>query len=316
MNLQDLVKRHFWAVSAVAVASSAFFAAKAIGHVVEGKALTDASKAPAIPVVAQPSKAPTTSERSKTGDPIAERNMFCSDCKPPTALVPDNTTVPGQTPVTSLPLVLIATSVGAQPTHSFATILNNDSQRQGAYFPDDTIPGAGVVKEIHFKYVDFQNTSSNRVERIMLLGEAPPPPPSVPPPTPDAPVDSSAVASAEGGLDFDAGIKKIDDTTYEIDRSLVDKVLVNPMAVAKGARVVPSVKNGKANGFKLYAIRPSSVYSKLGLSNGDTIHAINGFELTSMDKALEVYTKVKEVNNLTVSVTRRGKPTTLNYSIR
>ena len=80
--------------------------------------------------------------------------------------------------------------------------------------------------------------------------------------------------------------------------------------------MVPSVKNGKANGFKLYAIRPSSVYSKLGLSNGDTIHAINGFELTSMDKALEVYTKVKEVNNLTVSVTRRGKPTTLNYSIR
>jgi general secretion pathway protein C len=58
------------------------------------------------------------------------------------------------------------------------------------------------------------------------------------------------------------------------------------------------------------------VYSKLGLSNGDTIHTINGFDLTSMDKALEVYTKVKEANNLTVSVTRRGKPTTLNYSIR
>jgi general secretion pathway protein C len=315
MNLQDLVKRHFWVVGAVAVASSAFFAAKAVGHVVEGKALTDASKAPAIPVVAQAAKTPTTTERSKTGDPIAERNMFCSDCKPPTALTAENPTVPGQTPVTSLPLVLIATSVGAQPTHSFATILNNDSQRQGAYFPDDTIPGAGVVKEIHFKYVDFQNSSSNRVERIMLLGEAPPPSTPTPTPTPDVPIDSTAVASTDG-LDFDAGIKKIDDTTYEIDRGLVDKVLVNPMAVAKGARVVPSVKNGKANGFKLYAIRPSSVYSKLGLSNGDTIHAINGFELTSMDKALEVYTKVKEVNNLTVSVTRRGKPTTLNYSIR
>jgi general secretion pathway protein C len=311
MNLQDMVKRHFWVVGAVAVASSAFFAAKAVGHIVEGAALTDAPKAPVIAAVAQAPRTPVT-ERSKSGEPIAERNMFCSDCLPP-VVAEQAPGVPGQTPITSLPLVLIATSVGGDPEHSFATILNNDSQRQGAYFPDDAIPGAGVIKEIHFKYVDFQNTSSNRIERILLLGEAPPPAVAAVTPA-EPPTDVSAVA--DGTPDFGKGIKKIDDTTYEIERSLVDQVLVNPMAVAKGARVVPSVKNGKANGFKLYAIRPTSVYSKLGLSNGDTIHAINGFELTSMDKALEVYTKVKEVNNLTVSVTRRGKPTTLNYSIR
>ena len=88
------------------------------------------------------------------------------------------------------------------------------------------------------------------------------------------------------------------------------------MAVSRGARIVPSIKNGKANGFKLYAIRPSSVYSKIGLMNGDTIHAVNGFDLTTPDKALEVYTKVRESNNLSVTVTRRGKPVTLKYSIK
>ena len=115
---------------------------------------------------------------------------------------------------------------------------------------------------------------------------------------------------------IDNGIKKTGDNTYEIDKSLVDKVLANPMAVARGARVVPAVKNGKPDGFKLYAIRPSSVYSKLGLSNGDTLQAINGFELTSADKALEVYTKLREATQLEVEVTRRGKPLTLKYSIR
>ena len=65
---------------------------------------------------------------------------------------------------------------------------------------------------------------------------------------------------------IDSGIKKIDDNNYEIDKALVDKVLANPMAVAKGARVVPAVKNGKPDGFKLYAIRPCSVYAKLGLA--------------------------------------------------
>jgi general secretion pathway protein C len=114
----------------------------------------------------------------------------------------------------------------------------------------------------------------------------------------------------------DAGIKKIDDNNYEIDKSLVEKVLLNPMAVAKGARVVPSMKNGKPDGFKLYAIRPSSAFAKLGLANGDTLQSINGFELTSADKALEVYTKLREATSLEVEVTRRGKPVTLKYSIK
>ena len=71
---------------------------------------------------------------------------------------------------------------------------------------------------------------------------------------------------------------------------------------------MPAVKNGKPDGFKLYAIRPSSVYAKLGLTNGDTLQAINGFELTTADKALEVYTKLREATSLEVEVTRRGKP--------
>ena len=66
---------------------------------------------------------------------------------------------------------------------------------------------------------------------------------------------------------IDNGIKKIDENNYEIDKALVDKVLANPMAVAKGARVMPSSKNGEPNGFKLYAVRPNSVYSKLGFTN-------------------------------------------------
>jgi hypothetical protein len=35
-----------------------------------------------------------------------------------------------------------------------------------------------------------------------------------------------------------------------------------------------------------------------------------------MDKALEVYTKVRESSRLSVSISRRGKPLTLDYTIR
>jgi general secretion pathway protein C len=88
------------------------------------------------------------------------------------------------------------------------------------------------------------------------------------------------------------------------------------MAIVKGARVVPAMKNGKPEGFKMYAIRPTSAFAKLGLSNGDTLTSINGFELNSADRALEVYTKLREATSLELEVTRRGKPVTLKYNIR
>jgi general secretion pathway protein C len=43
---------------------------------------------------------------------------------------------------------------------------------------------------------------------------------------------------------------------------------------------------------------------------------VNGYEMTSPDKALEVYTKVKSANNLSISITRRGQPVTMEYSIK
>jgi general secretion pathway protein C len=128
------------------------------------------------------------------------------------------------------------------------------------------------------------------------------------PPASDPAADELAAA-------IDKGIVVVDETHRRVDKTLIDKILANPMAVAKGARVVPAMKDGKAQGFKLYAIRPSSIYAKLGLSNGDTLAAVNGFDLTTADKALEVYTKLRDAKTLVVDLTRRGKPITLTYTI-
>ena len=113
------------------------------------------------------------------------------------------------------------------------------------------------IVRIRGKFVDFENTSVRRVERISLLGDAPtvshaePVDTGVTPPTGDEKDELLAAV--------DEGVKKINDTTFEIDRSLVDKVLPNPTAVGRGARIVPSIKHGKPNGFKLYAIKPNPV---------------------------------------------------------
>jgi general secretion pathway protein C len=311
VNVQDLVKRHFWIVGALTVTVCAFFGGRAVAHIVEGKALTDASKAPKVQAAPRANQPATTQARSKAGKPLADRNIFCSECLPVVAEAAPSAMSSDGVPMTSLPLSLIATFVSDE--FKQATVLNTSTQAQGGYVIGSEIPGAGKVVKIDYKYVDFENTGAGkRVERISLLGEAPAAAP--PPAVAAAPVDSGPKDEMTAAID--SGIKKVDDTTFEVDRALIDKLLANPLAASKGARVTPSIKNGKPNGIKLYAIRPSSIYSKLGLSNGDTIHSINGFELDSLDKGLEVYQKVKDATGLQVSVTRRGKPVTLNYSIK
>jgi len=112
-----------------------------------------------------------------------------------------------------------------------------------------------------------------------------------------------------------ATIKKLDDGHYEIPRATVDKLLANPLGFMKGMRVVPAMKNGKPEGFKLYAIRPSSFWASIGFSNGDTVRAVNGYPLDAMDKALEVYTKLRDANTLEIDIVRRGKPVVLTITI-
>lgn len=128
---------------------------------------------------------------------------------------------------------------------------------------------------------------------------------------PNAQANADALAAA-----IDKGVRKRSDTHYELQRSVVDMILANPMAAAKGARIVPSIKNGQPNGFKMYAIRPSSIYAKIGFANGDTVHSINGMAIDSADKALEVYTKVRSAKSIKLDITRRGKPIKLRIDIK
>lgn len=136
--------------------------------------------------------------------------------------------------------------------------------------------------------------------------------------TPVPPTDPNPPPPIDDDLQklIDQGIKKIDDTHVQVSREVVDAVLANPMAISKGMRVVPAVKDGKPNGFKLYAIRPSSIWAKLGFTNGDNMKRINGMDLTSADKALEVYTKLRDGKQFSVEIERRGKTLTLDITIK
>jgi S1-C subfamily serine protease len=111
-------------------------------------------------------------------------------------------------------------------------------------------------------------------------------------------------------------IERVSDTSYKVPQALVDAIVTNPMAFTKGARVVPAMKDGKPDGIKLYAIRPNSLYAKLGLTNGDTLQKVNGMSLASVENGLEIYGKLRTSKQFTVEVLRRGKPVTLVWTVK
>jgi general secretion pathway protein C len=113
----------------------------------------------------------------------------------------------------------------------------------------------------------------------------------------------------------DADIRKVGENRYEVGQGEVDKALNNLAELSTQARIVPAFEGGKTVGFKLFSIRPGSLYSKIGLQNGDVITRINGYEMSSPEKGLEIYTKLKDSKTVTVDLKRRGKPQTLDYAI-
>jgi len=111
------------------------------------------------------------------------------------------------------------------------------------------------------------------------------------------------------------GITKTGDYSYKIERGALEGWLDNPVCFGRQARIVPYMQDGVVTGFKLFAIRPNTLYSKLGIKNGDVILEINGVKMTNPEDALKVYQEVKDAKTVTMEILRRGKSKTLKYQI-
>src|SRR5690606_14990128 len=113
-----------------------------------------------------------------------------------------------------------------------------------------------------------------------------------------------------------ADVRQVDEKTYEISREDVERQLSNLSALATQARVVPSFKDGKANGFKIFSIRPGSLYQKLGLQNGDVIRKMNGYAIYSPEKALASYSRLRESSRSEAELERRGRVATTGVIVK
>jgi general secretion pathway protein C len=302
-----------WAIDLVVVAICAVFSARATATLIEAslRAGPVAKRAPRLA-----SAAPPATVYSKQVEEILNRNVFCSTCPPILQKAPtDNPVQSGPPPLqkTNLPLKLLAVMYApTAPSWSMAIIRDTEAKTAGAFGIGSKIREATVTSiEEARVYLDM----GGRREYMDLLDNKPPPPTAAAPAAPVAVADSSG-SSDPLMKELDKGIKKTGEHSYEVQRATVDSLLGNMSMLSRSARIVPEIRDGRAAGFRLFSVRPDGPFAKIGLQNGDVISAINGLEMTSPDKALEVYTKLKSASHLSVGLERNGQKITKDYSIR
>ena len=111
-------------------------------------------------------------------------------------------------------------------------------------------------------------------------------------------------------------INKVSDTEFNVERSIVDEILGQQAKLMRTVRFRPQREGGEVVGMRVSRVRGGSLLGSVGIKSGDVIHSINGFSVSDPQKALEAYGKLRMASNVSVKVTRAGKPVTIQLNIQ
>jgi general secretion pathway protein C len=309
--VETLLRKYLWALDLVVIALCAAFGARATATFIESglvRSLPTAAKRVSRPMLA------SNTIYSKQVEEILKRNVFCSACPPILGGPPVADNGPQKPPEpqkTNLPIRLLAVMFAPAPMDprwSIAVIRDNDEKSAGPYSIGAKIREATIT--------DIEETRvwlelSGRKEYLDLIEKA------VAQGAPNTPAAPPTVPSGDPLMaEMDKGIKKLSEHNYEVQRATVDSLLGNMSVLSRAARIVPEIKDGRPAGFRLFSVRPDGPFAKIGFQNGDVISAINGLDMSSPDKALEVYTKLRSASHLSIGMERNGQKITKEYNIR
>jgi len=112
-------------------------------------------------------------------------------------------------------------------------------------------------------------------------------------------------------------IVKTGPNEFQIDRGAVNMILEAQTELMK-TPLVPEKEGDHVVGFRLVKIKPGSVLATLGLESNDRLVALNGIEVTSTERMLEAYARMRSgtIDRFTINIVRNGKPTNIDYVVR
>jgi general secretion pathway protein C len=188
----------------------------------------------------------------------------------------------------ALPLRLLATLEANDPSESMATLVHLPTHAVSAYLPgEEVLPGVRLeaVQRGRAYLRNGERLEQLSIEKTGAIGGELP-----------TAKDRTSNVSCEG------------QGPCRLSRAWVRALLQRPGELAKQARVVPFQRDGEVRGFKVYGVRPRSVWARLGVENGDLIETVNGARIDELDELMELYGDFEGRSEWVVGVRRRGEP--------
>ncbi len=284
------------------------FAAFLASQIVQGLILSPAEEAIAIsPVGKVSSPFRRATDPAADAEAVIKRNLFDSRIGNGVPRIKTDHEFSSDLPESSLPLTLLGTVVNVRGGRSFAIISQSGSKDQEIYFTGDTVREGVILVTVQRNRVVLLR--EGREEVLEKTSEAAAP-------APRRRTARRAVSSRVNSIQNNIRIRKVGDNNYVMDRREVEGVLADVNKLLTQIRIVPHFKDGKADGFKVFNIRPNSLFMKLGMVNGDIIKRVNGLDITGPEQALQMYQQLKQESRITIDLERFSKNITLQYEVR
>ncbi len=102
-----------------------------------------------------------------------------------------------------------------------------------------------------------------------------------------------------------------------LSRQEVNKMLLgNPAKIYKGASFGPVLENNNITGYKVYKVKSSHFFYKLGARSGDIVRKVNDYELSDTERMFELWKSMKTADRVKVELERRKKIIKYDFSIQ
>jgi general secretion pathway protein C len=153
----------------------------------------------------------------------------------------------------------------------------------------------GEVLDIAPERVLLQRDGTPCVARIFARPGGPPPP--------------SPAAVAHGIVRTGAG-------SFAVDRGARDALLDGAGDLMRSVAVRPEKQGDDVVGLRIATLKPGTPLDALGVRAGDVLVSLDGIPLTSPDRMLEAYARVRTEERVRVVVLRDGRQLQLDYEVR
>jgi general secretion pathway protein C len=207
-------------------------------------------------------------------------------------------------------LRVVATVAMDDPQRSFAAI-HVTGEPKALLRSRSQLAGAHTVRHVGSDRVWF--SKDNALCQVLLFKQGDSPAASaVVSPTP--PTTESQIGAAPASIT--KGILKTGDTTWDIDRATLDRIVESQVELLGTTRTAFEKEGGRVVGIRLSGIKSGALLGVLGMQNGDRLQTINGLNIGNIEEAMQVFARLRSAERLTVQVARQGKSINLDYTIK